>query len=503
MRGLLLVLTLLLPVPAYPADVTVLTYHDIVDNPKKDKYAVSVTSFRQQLEYIKANGYRPIRLQDYQRAVNKHLALPDKAVLLTFDDGLVSYRDTVVPLLKQYGYPSMLSIVSSWTDGQGTPEEYRGKLLGWAQLKTLARDPLVEIVSHSHALHRWVISSPQQTYAPSAITRVYQVQQHSYETEQAFQQRIRNDLVRARERFRKELGFEPTALTWPYGEYDQVTMGIARKVGFRYQLTLDEGQASRLELPNVRRFMVLRDHTLADVGAMLGRAYRSVDEQRFVELGLDVFSHVSRGNHPLLIQQLANRIDSLGVNTVVVTPFSVDGRKAYFPNKYLPVEIDLLNGILDKLRAQLGVEQVYLRFPAGLENLPEDLFTQLARSSRFNAILFDKPPSTAVRDRLWRAMKQYLPDIRIGSWRSGNSGLDIAVVDVGNNMPKTATGKTVLVYVAGNDYLTATGLADVLRSLRNNGVRNYGYGSLNYMAGAQAPDEVIEAMAYRLRRGRP
>jgi len=502
MRGLVLVLAMLLSTPAYSADVTVLTYHDIVDNPKTDKYAVSVGEFRRQLQYIKSNGYRPIRLQDYQRAVDRHLALPNKAILLTFDDGLVSYRDTVVPLLKQYGYPSLLSIVSSWTDGQGTPDEYRGKLLDWAQLKALSKNPLVEIVSHSHALHRWVVSSPQQTFAPSAITRVYQVKQHSYETEQDFRQRIRNDLVLARDRFRKELGFEPAALTWPYGEYDRVTMEIARSVGFRYQLTLDEGQASRSELPNVRRFMVLRDHTLADVGAMLGRAYRSVDEQRFVELGLDVFAHVSKENHPLLIRQLANRVGSLGVNTVVVTPFSLDGHHAYFPNNYLPVEFDLLNGILDKLRAQLGVEQVYLRFPAGSEKLPADLFAQLARSSRFNAILFDNPPSAIVRDRLRQSMRQYLPDVRIGSWRGGNSGLDIEVVDAGSSLPKTTTGKTVLVYVAGKDYLTASGLAEVLRSLRTNGVRNYGYGSLNYMAGAQAPDEVVEAMGYRLRRGR-
>jgi len=423
-------------------------------------------------------------------------------VLLTFDDGLVSYRDIVVPMLKRYGYPSVLSVVSGWTDGEGMPEEYRGKLLNWAQLKALAKEPLVEIVSHSHDLHRWVVSSPQQTFAPSAITRVYRVKQQTYESEQAFRKRIRNDLVRTRNRFRQELGFTPSALTWPYGEYDQVTMGIARAVGFRYQLTLDEGQASRFELPNVRRYMLLREHTLADFGAMLSRVYRSVDEQRFVELGLDIFSHVSKDNHPLLIQQLADRVESLGVNTVVVTPFSADGRSAYFPNKYLPVEFDLLNGILDKLHAQLDIEQIYLRFPKGQENLPVDLFEQLARASRFNAILFDEPPAKIKRDRLWRGMKKYLPEIRVGSWRTGNSGLDIEVVDAGKNMPRTAAGKTVLVYVAGNDYLTASGLAEVLKSLRSNGVRSYGYGSLNYMAGAQAPDEVVEAMAYRLRRGR-
>ena len=97
---------------ALAAGVTVLTYHDIVADPGKDKYGVSLKNFESQLQYLKQNNYHPISLGQFIQVSKGRAALPSQAVLLTFDDGLISYRDNVVPLLAKYGYPSVLSIVT-------------------------------------------------------------------------------------------------------------------------------------------------------------------------------------------------------------------------------------------------------------------------------------------------------------------------------------------------------------------------------------------------------
>lgn len=497
MRSYIALLTLFLCSSVNAAGVVVLTYHDVTDQPRDDKYAVSTAKFRSQLEYLEKNNYRPISLSHFIKASQGRARLPDKAVMLTFDDGLKSYQDTIVPLLKQYAYPSVLSIVSSWVDGLDEPREYKNKLLTWQQLKRLQQSPLVDVVSHSHNLHRWVISSPQKTYAPSAITRVYLSSLDKYETEEAFRKRIRNDLLTARKRFKIMTGQTPAALTWPYGEYDRTTMEIARKIGFRYQFTLDEGSANRYELPRIRRYMLLRDHTLKDLQAMLQRSFELNREQRFVEFDLELFMHVSTENHALLMQQLVDRIGSLGVNTVIVTPFTADYSKAFFPNNRMPVARDLLNGILDKIQAQLGIEQVYLRFPAGKETLPEDFYSDLARNSRFNAVLFDGDPGAKKLALIRKALSKHLPDVSIGSWRNGGSGPDLSVIGY-RKLTKQQSGKRVLVYIDRNEFLTTSGLSEVLRNLRIKGVRNYGFGSLNYLAGSQAPDQLVEAMAYKL-----
>lgn len=496
MNRLIIILFLLVSASVNAADVTVLTYHDIVSDSSGDEYAVTMDNFRRQLDYIKDNGYRPISLAQYQEAVRKRKTLPGKSVMLTFDDGLLSYRDKILPVLREYGYPSVLSIVSSWVDGKKEPRQYRGKLLRWGDLRELKKEPLVEIVSHSHALHRYVAGSPLGTRSPSATTRVYQDSVGRYENEQSFRKRIQQDLDAARKRFASELGANPAALTWPYGEYDPVTLQIATSAGFRFQLTLDEGGASREELPVVRRYMVLRDHGIAQFREIFRPRNKKTRERRFVEFDLDIFGHVSRPNHLLLIKQLVRRIGSLGVDTIVVTPFSADGNKAYFANEYIPVEHDLLNAVIDRARTRLKIKHVYLRFPDGMELLPDSLFSELARTSRFSALLFDRPPTAERRNRIQRALDQYRSSVQIGSWRAGNTGLDIAVVDRVPPASRTSDGKTVLVRLDRNDYLTNGGLADALVSVRKQGISSYGYGSLNYMAGARAPADLVSAMAY-------
>jgi len=489
----------LLPLPV-AASVTVLTYHDIVDQAGTDRFAVTVKQLEQQMDYLAKNGYQPISLANFYAARSAKQRLPAKAVILTFDDGLRSYQEKVVPLLQKYRFPSVLSVVSSWADGRSVPDEYRGKLLGWEVLRKLDGLPLVEVVSHSHDLHHWVLSSPQGTTAPAAVTRLYLRDKKRYETEAEFEQRILADLKQTQSRFRSMMGKPSLALTWPYGQYDAVTWRLAAAAGFKLQLTLDEGAATTEEQPKVRRYMLLGDHTQKEFVAMLGRVYELERELRFVELDLDLFSHVSVGNHPVLIEQMVSRLGSLGINAVVVTPFSRDGKKAFFPNKQLPVEFDLLNGVLDRIGARLGIEQVYLRFPAGKEKLPAEFYSELARRSRFNVALFDVAPDGKHLKSIREALRAYLPDIRLGSWKNGNKEFELSFVTEAQLNRKDVNSNSTFVLVNSEEYLTTGGLADKLRNLREKGVRNYGYGPLNYLAGARAPEPLIEAMAYRLRK---
>ena len=499
-RWLLLCCMMLVPV-AVSASVTVLTYHDIVDQPGPDRFAVSVGQFEQQMAYLAANGYQPISLIRFYSSASDRQQLPAKPVILTFDDGLLSYQEKVIPILQKYHFPSVLSIVSSWADGSNQPEEYRGKLLDWEAIQRLDRSPLVEVISHSHDLHHWVQSSPRGTSAPVAVTRLYLADRNRYETEAEFEQRISADLQQTQSRFRSMLGRPALAITWPYGQYDAITSRLAGRAGFKLQLTLEDGAATAGEFPRVRRNILLAEHSLKEFQAMLCRTYKIEGELRFVELDLDLFSHVSADNHPRLIEQMVNRLGSLGINTVVVTPFTRDGKRAFFPNKQLPMESDLLSAVLDRIQTRLGIGQVYLRFPAGKETLPDLFYRNLARRIRFNAALFDIVPDSGQLKSIRRSLQEYLPEIRLGSWKNVHTGMDLSFISQAQLQPNDGENKSLFVFVSSDDYLTTGGLADTLRSLREKGVRNYGYGPLNYLAGAHAPDQLIEAMAYRVRKG--
>ncbi len=91
-----------------PVSIPVLCYHHIsTDNNStfsRSSYAVTKKQFELQMNYLKDNGYKTITLNtliDFIR--NKPVELPEKPVVITFDDGLKSQLHTAYPILKKHG----------------------------------------------------------------------------------------------------------------------------------------------------------------------------------------------------------------------------------------------------------------------------------------------------------------------------------------------------------------------------------------------------------------
>ena len=82
-------------------------YHDVVaDNDtqilEKDPYAITQKRLEEHFELFKKNGYTPISLKQYGDYLNGRGKLPDKPILLSFDDGCESMYTRIYPLLKIY-----------------------------------------------------------------------------------------------------------------------------------------------------------------------------------------------------------------------------------------------------------------------------------------------------------------------------------------------------------------------------------------------------------------
>ena len=105
----------------------VLNYHDIVGaegaKPPFNSMDVSVDHLEEHLGWLKKNGYKIVSVQNILDAAAGKDALPDKAVLLTFDDGYQSFYTRVFPLLKKYHYPATVALVGTWMDGNVTADE--------------------------------------------------------------------------------------------------------------------------------------------------------------------------------------------------------------------------------------------------------------------------------------------------------------------------------------------------------------------------------------------
>lgn len=86
----------------WPANrYAVLAYHDVEDGAADQRYmSVRTSALNEQFAWLKQNGYQPVSVEQILQAQNGGPALPNKAVLLTFDDGYRSFYSRVFPLLK-------------------------------------------------------------------------------------------------------------------------------------------------------------------------------------------------------------------------------------------------------------------------------------------------------------------------------------------------------------------------------------------------------------------
>ena len=88
----------------------IIMYHHVLkDSNKWGKYIVSPKEVEKDIIYLKEQGYTTILMEDLINFVYNNGKLPDKPILLTFDDGYMSNYTYVLPLLKKYDCKAVVS----------------------------------------------------------------------------------------------------------------------------------------------------------------------------------------------------------------------------------------------------------------------------------------------------------------------------------------------------------------------------------------------------------
>ncbi len=488
-------------------DLTVLTYHDIAINKNNNPYTVNRSEFVAQMDYLAQNGYQPISLAYLEKVRAGKAKLPDKPVILTFDDGLKSYSNFVVPLLNIYKYPSVSSIVTGWLDGENVPPEYVKQLMSWAQVQKISKSPLVEIISHSHNLHYGIQSNPQGNTAAASITRQYFPEKHDYESEALFHKRISLDLKKSASRIKKKLNYFPKAIAWPYGYSNSVITNIAKKQGFEFQLTLNDGPAHFKKLPMINRFMIFNNTSIDEFIAGVNYTNKQSNEWRFVEIQLDPFKDKNAVQQEKLLSNLLDRLEAIGANMVIVSPFTEDRSQTFFVNDEYELTTDILNRTLHLIKTKLLVDQIYLKLSGDLNLDDLDAFyIQLVRLNWFTGIIFTDKPSVRTLNTIKSITKRYRDDMKYGSFGSPSDNslynpklYDFVIYRI-NEKSWNKKARKIATMLDGKpektyfmlDHFKKPGsgfLTESMKTLRKAGVKHYGFNPLDYYI--DTPDDTV------------
>lgn len=427
-------------------------FHDVVDAAADlETDAVTTRVLAEFFDWMKGSGWTAVTLDDIAAAHRGERRLPDKSILLSFDDGYRSLYTKVYPLLRIYNYPAVAALVGSWMEGRASGPGQSGAggdkvlygdrivpratFITWAEAREMQASGLVEFASHSYNLHRGLPANPQGNVTPAAITWQYFPATRSYEGDGQYRARIRDDLAHARRQMAAELGRAPRAVVWPYGRYSGLALDVARQLGFAFALTLEPEPASTSDLHAIHRYFPAYRPTLADLVSNLRFEPGRPTTRRIACLTLDALAELPEGApQDEGLGRMIEGLRALGANVAVIdaqaAPPSPDAARdaplgdVFFPTRLQPLRRDLLSRATWQIRTRGGAD-VFVRVPlrAAVAALGEAqvpaLFGDLMRHVTPDGIAVDLasalPPSPAVAD---------LP----GDIRARRAGLDPAAL---------------------------------------------------------------------------
>ncbi|MFK5947472.1 MAG: poly-beta-1,6-N-acetyl-D-glucosamine N-deacetylase PgaB [Methylococcales bacterium] len=424
-----------------------LCYHDIrndlTDDLDSDQFAIGSDALIAQFSWLKAHNYHVISIDDLMKAMKGEKNLPEKAILLSFDDGYASVYKILFPLLKAYHYSAVVAVVGTWLQPKmNTMVHYgdrylkpRSDFLSWQQIKEMSDSGLVEIASHSYNLHHGILANPQGNVEPAAVTRAYNKGSQTYSNDHQYRQRILTDLQRNSALIKKHTGKRPRVMVWPYGEYSYETIELAAKAGMPFTLTLRDGSNKLSDSREIRRVLIEANPKLKDFVYTLEHINKS-EPIRAVRVPIETLYNADANRANANLGHLIDKIKALKINTVflqAVADRDGDGLidTAYFPNRHLKMVGDFLNRVEWQLetRAQLNV---YAWMPSHsfslLNKKPANkaailqIYEDLAKSTQIDGILFaDYPSQTKATEsdsdpawlkQLSTQVKYYRPEIK-------------------------------------------------------------------------------------------
>lgn len=204
------------------AEIPVLMYHHILPQAditgifQDNNIVVSLEDFRAQMTYLRDNGYHTVSLRQLERYVAGEELLPDKSVVITFDDGYLSNYIYAYPVLKELGFKGVIFLLTGFIEN--APQTFSPaavQYLSWPEIEEMA--DVFEFASHTHDMHTLNVSGKGR------------LSEASYD-------QITADLKASRQLLKHTRYF-----SYPYGHYSALALDTLKRQGITMAFTVNEG----------------------------------------------------------------------------------------------------------------------------------------------------------------------------------------------------------------------------------------------------------------------
>ncbi|MBC8570474.1 polysaccharide deacetylase family protein [Zongyangia hominis] len=212
-------------------EVPILMYHHILKHGKQlGAYTITPDEFEKDLQYIRENGYTTIKTDDLVNYVYHGVPLPEKPIMITFDDGYYSNYVYAYPLLQKYGMKAVISIIGKYTDLYSE----RGDLhinyshLNWDQLSSMEHMGTIDIQNHTYNLH-------------TTDKGRKGCKKNWGENAEEYKKMFREDVQKLSDQMMKEMNKDDTFFAYPFGYYCKEAEEVLKDMGFLGTFSSESG----------------------------------------------------------------------------------------------------------------------------------------------------------------------------------------------------------------------------------------------------------------------
>jgi len=216
--------------------VAVLGYHDFSASLPETAMRIRTAKFRKQMETIRQLGITVISLADFIAWKKGDRKIPDKSLLLTFDDGWKSVYTDALPVLRELNYPYTLYLYKNYVDGGG---------------KALTETMIGQMVKEGAALGSHSISHPY----PITFRKFRK------KGEDAYDAYLRKEMGESKRFLESKFAVKVTTYAYPGGYFTPEMVPIGKEFGYTHCFTVLPGKVKR-STPDesLSRYMILGNH---------------------------------------------------------------------------------------------------------------------------------------------------------------------------------------------------------------------------------------------------
>lgn len=211
-------------------EIPILIYHHIdSDLPPANSgsytFYVLPAEFEKQMAYLKDNGFQGVSMFELSQAFADKFVLPQKPVIITFDDGLPSQYQNALPVLEKYNLSATFYI---FANPIGKSKNY----LDWDQVREL------EVKGMEIGSHGWY---------------------HQYFSQQNLAD-LKREIFSSKEKIETELGKEIYTISYPFGDKDATSTQMIKSAGYTSARDIVNGKIqTKDDLYKLRGYFITND----------------------------------------------------------------------------------------------------------------------------------------------------------------------------------------------------------------------------------------------------